>query len=72
VEQTGTHDRFIPNRAAMQMEKAHYALSKENSNPLEDDAGTGADQTTHGDTNAKASASASSGGIKKGKEQSPV
>lgn len=29
----GNHDRFIPNRGSMDMEKAHYALSKENCNP---------------------------------------
>ena len=33
LRQAGAHDRFIPNRSAMHMEKAHYALSKENSNP---------------------------------------
>lgn len=34
-------DRFIPNRSAMHMEKAHYALSKENvgSNPQGEGAG---------------------------------
>jgi len=31
-DKAGNHDRFIPNRSAMHMEKAHYALSKENEN----------------------------------------
>lgn len=37
----GAGDRFIPNRSAMHMEKAHYALSKENvgSNPQGEGAG---------------------------------
>jgi hypothetical protein len=42
-------DRFIPNRSAMHMEKAHYALSKENvgSNPQgEGDGGRGADDSS--------------------------
>lgn len=36
-DKTGSHDRFIPNRSGMHMDKAHYALSKENPNPQGDD-----------------------------------
>lgn len=39
-DRAGNQDRFIPNRSAMHMEKAHYALSKENSNPQGDGAAT--------------------------------
>ncbi len=54
-DKAGGHDRFIPNRSAMHMEKAHYALSKENGGP-----------NPQGEGGAKAEGAASASGTPAG------